>query len=280
MNRCLIVFLAGNWWIKKKCVYGSELRRTRMSYSYIVQGASRFSFTFGGAVCRESNHHIHSINKEKNLNISTMFLFLLIFLLIALAIFLRVCWKNDACCVIQGESEAEHPQPRPAAPRAPVQRATAWAPAAPVPTGVATSPIEPAEIPAFRRSSMGRILKPVGSVSVTRLESPSTFDIEADTGGEDSTPEQEMTQQYVLTADFGDNEVFAVEELSCTICLVDFTHGESIQRNGCFDPAGASCDHIFHPECISSWMQKCGRNECPCCRRTFHGPICVEAISI
>lgn len=45
---------------------------------------------------------------------------------------------------------------------------------------------------------------------------------------------------------------------SCTICLCEFTEGEKT--------CGLPChtDHIFHPQCLKSWLDK--KNFCPLCR--------------
>jgi hypothetical protein len=75
-------------------------------------------------------------------------------------------------------------------------------------------------------------------------------------------------QGLVLSADFGDNEVFAIEEESCTICLVEYRHGDLVQRNA-FNEESKVCDHIFHPECITEWIELSRNSECPCCRSPF-----------
>jgi hypothetical protein len=90
----------------------------------------------------------------------------------------------------------------------------------------------------------------------------------------------------ILSADFGDNNVHPIEETSCSICLINYQHGDRIQRNAFdgydeSDSSGTSrnnkdsdvkkrCDHVFHPECISSWIKtNTGDGECPICRRPF-----------
>jgi hypothetical protein len=81
----------------------------------------------------------------------------------------------------------------------------------------------------------------------------------------------------ILSADFGDNNVHPMEEGSCSICLINYQHGDRIQRNAfdCFGDCDHSnikdrCDHVFHPECISSWIKtNTGDGECPICRRPF-----------
>lgn len=72
----------------------------------------------------------------------------------------------------------------------------------------------------------------------------------------------------VLSADFGDNQVIPIEEISCTICLSDYQHGDRIQRNA-LNEESRVCDHIFHPECITEWIEKSNSSECPCCRSPF-----------
>ena len=70
-----------------------------------------------------------------------------------------------------------------------------------------------------------------------------------------------------VMADFGDHEVYLVEEAACSICLVDFEHGDEIQRNASCCSPGLLCDHIFHPICISTWIQD--NSDCPNCRTPF-----------
>jgi hypothetical protein len=88
-----------------------------------------------------------------------------------------------------------------------------------------------------------------------------------------------------LSVDFGDFDIIPLDELSCPICLVDYVHGDVVQRNafnGCNDnhirrnPNTTSmsmnsnhCNHIFHRNCIMKWMQSNFKNECPICRQVF-----------
>jgi hypothetical protein len=88
-----------------------------------------------------------------------------------------------------------------------------------------------------------------------------------------------------LSVDFGDFEILPLEELSCPICLVNYEHGEIVQRNACSGYCNNhthrnhnmasltidmnQCDHIFHKKCIAQWIQSNLRNECPICRRVF-----------
>lgn len=173
-----------------------------------------------------------------------------IFLLLVVGIFCGrlICSKEDESTPAEQRAPSQPPPP---------------------PQNPATAPVEvTAEV--FHRSSLGRILKPVddeearisfeeGIVSPQERSSALRQDLNS------------SSRKLVLSADFGDNEIFAVEETACTICLVDFEHGEAIQRNAVFDiEGGTTCDHIFHPLCISLWIQKSGKEECPCCRRPFH----------
>ena len=50
------------------------------------------------------------------------------------------------------------------------------------------------------------------------------------------------------------------DELCCAICLCDFKKDENVAKLG--------CDHVFHVDCISSWLHKSGhRPTCPLCRQ-------------
>lgn len=90
----------------------------------------------------------------------------------------------------------------------------------------------------------------------------------------------------ILSADFGDDNVHPIEETSCSICLINYQHGDRIQRNAFAGYGGDGyssnhhhhhtsnekdrCDHVFHPECITSWVKtNTGDGECPICRRPF-----------
>ena len=53
------------------------------------------------------------------------------------------------------------------------------------------------------------------------------------------------------------NETFA--DTSCAICQEDFKNKENLKIT--------PCEHIFHPKCISTWLEKeCTRPTCPSCR--------------
>ena len=47
-------------------------------------------------------------------------------------------------------------------------------------------------------------------------------------------------------------------DLTCSICLEDFIEGETVKRMDI-------CEHIFHPECIYTWVHV--HCSCPMCRR-------------
>jgi hypothetical protein len=142
------------------------------------------------------------------------------------------------------------------------------------------------------RATLGRILKPVEEeYSLTSTDTdisttPHTCldtdeavpvkPIKNDSESECHNCALEEQQTYnqspiVLSADFGDNEVLASDELACTISLIEYQHGDEIQRNG-FSDMSKSCDHIFHPECITTWIRTSCNAECPCCRRPFLVP--------
>ena len=46
---------------------------------------------------------------------------------------------------------------------------------------------------------------------------------------------------------------------TCGICLELFIDGETVS-------ALPSCRHIYHPQCISEWVVRARRRECPICR--------------
>ncbi len=91
-----------------------------------------------------------------------------------------------------------------------------------------------------------------------------------------------------LSVDFGDFEILPMKDLSCPICLVEYEHGELVQRNAfngqyyanyCRSSNASAdanqsvdinlCDHIFHKNCITEWMHSSLKTECPICRRFF-----------
>jgi type II secretory pathway pseudopilin PulG len=102
------------------------------------------------------------------------------------------------------------------------------------------------------------------------------------TNGLSSHPQAALATTVSLTVDFGDFEVYPLNEMSCPICLVDYVHGETIQRNAirgsdcnhsCTNPKQSvvnnQCDHMFHTHCIATWIESNMKMECPICRRLF-----------
>ena len=89
------------------------------------------------------------------------------------------------------------------------------------------------------------------------------------TGTGDSFPRTELStfspvkinldkEKYdTMIKDLDFNEKFA--DTSCAICQEDFKNKENLKIT--------PCEHIFHPKCISTWLEKeCTRPTCPSCR--------------
>ena len=85
-----------------------------------------------------------------------------------------------------------------------------------------------------------------------------------------------------LSIDFGDFDIHPLNDVSCPICLMDYEHGDTIQRNASKDDdcnygrtkmvqsvVNDRCDHMFHRHCISTWIESNSKAECPICRRFF-----------
>ena len=54
---------------------------------------------------------------------------------------------------------------------------------------------------------------------------------------------------------------------TCAICLADYKAGDTVIWSG-----NKECYHVFHDECIISWLLSINDNQeyiCPCCRQTF-----------
>ena len=52
----------------------------------------------------------------------------------------------------------------------------------------------------------------------------------------------------------------------CSICFVDYTQNDFVTKLDCNEK------HIFHEQCIGSWIQQ-GKNSCPICRSTINSQI-------
>jgi Ring finger domain len=110
------------------------------------------------------------------------------------------------------------------------------------------------------RSFKGRILNPSQDEDDVNSLTSAT-DLNSDTSNRSST---------ILSADFGDDDVLPIEETSCVICCIEYQNGDEILRNAAssYTPS-MCCNHIFHVECITSWIQTSRKAECPCCRSPF-----------
>ena len=191
------------------------------------------------------------------------FVLLVMFILIAVL----VC-KGIKFCV-DADSEPEHFH----VPAAAATSTTATASTLPVTNSDVRLSTE-ASAPIQHRTAMGNIL-----IDDDNNNNDNDED-EIDLNASSSSADGGMTSTCkILSADFGDDNVHPIEETSCSICLVNYQHGDRIQRNAfaCFDDGNKNsnnnkdrCDHVFHPECISSWVKtNTGDGECPICRRPF-----------
>ena len=73
--------------------------------------------------------------------------------------------------------------------------------------------------------------------------------------------------ESTTVADFGNRVILELDnskenETICAICLNEYVSKDSVFRN---DPQ--QCRHLFHTECILTWIQRNSPSpECPCCR--------------
>jgi hypothetical protein len=50
----------------------------------------------------------------------------------------------------------------------------------------------------------------------------------------------------------------------CPICLNDFEASDMVSSSTDQQPNNHDCRHLFHQDCLRSWLQK--KQSCPCCR--------------
>jgi hypothetical protein len=63
------------------------------------------------------------------------------------------------------------------------------------------------------------------------------------------------------SASYDDDNDEEEEDCSCPICFVRFSDGDRVGK--------LACKHIFHVECIKSWIKAGNRDECPLCRNAM-----------
>lgn len=61
-------------------------------------------------------------------------------------------------------------------------------------------------------------------------------------------------------------ESFRTVTSSCAICLSCYQSGERIVWS-----SNEACAHIFHHDCMITWINKRRSIDCPCCRQPFVG---------
>ena len=61
---------------------------------------------------------------------------------------------------------------------------------------------------------------------------------------------------------YGSSFENSVADDICSVCLEPYQQGENVSM-----PRYQQCRHIFHSDCIISWLVK--HNDCPCCRTTI-----------
>jgi hypothetical protein len=91
-------------------------------------------------------------------------------------------------------------------------------------------------------------------------------------GGSGSTDEEAAASPQLCTMDNANT--------TCSICLLDYEHGEDIRRS-------YHCKHVFHSQCMLSWLlsssgqqqQAATLPSCPYCRKAIVLPEDVERLS-
>ena len=94
----------------------------------------------------------------------------------------------------------------------------------------------------------GVITITVTGTSLPRTELPSALPVKINL-------DKEKYAAMIKDVKFNGNSA----DSSCAICQEDFKKKENLKIT--------PCDHIFHPKCISTWLEKeCTRPTCPSCR--------------
>lgn len=76
------------------------------------------------------------------------------------------------------------------------------------------------------------------------------------------------TEDSVYTNTISEKSHFTAELSSgCSICLESFAAGDAVMHSTDVQ----ECRHVFHKECIVSWLAAQSTSACPCCRQEFIG---------
>jgi hypothetical protein len=96
-----------------------------------------------------------------------------------------------------------------------------------------------------------------------------------ETGTSDSNPIQEDGSERKPPATQGDVEApcamgsdecqyFVEEGAGCAICLSEFQDRQLVCESN-----NASCQHVFHKDCMIGWLTTKQHDDCPMCRETY-----------
>jgi hypothetical protein len=87
-----------------------------------------------------------------------------------------------------------------------------------------------------------------------------------------NTRERSCTDQDDPDNDGVDEDVYADDgDNQCIICFEDFEVGDIVGWNRDF--TRSSCRHVFHKDCICTWLCKPNSNDCPTCRTVLIRPM-------
>lgn len=84
---------------------------------------------------------------------------------------------------------------------------------------------------------------------------------------EEQLLQQQQIQNQTINSNISNNKnenPFRQVSGTCAICLQPYEVGDKVVWSSFIQ-----CPHVFHYDCITTWIQKRGNSSCPCCRRDF-----------
>lgn len=149
----------------------------------------------------------------------------------------------------------------------------------------------------FRLGSIPRVV--VGTTTPTSTTSTNT-NATGSTSCTNTTPTTSGTTGRYGKDDHDDDDVYddpknkenacddggmEEESTTCVICLEPFRIGDRVAwtkqstagQKEAINPAPTFCQHVFHEECIRSWLLHSNHDDCPACRQVIlHATDCDE----